>query len=216
MQTFRESRGVFLDMEEFANTGYLISTDGRVIGRSGKELKQHLRKGYCYITIGKQKFSVHRMVALTYIPNPENKPEIDHIDGNPLNNNVDNLRWVTRQENEMNPITRQRISKVHKGKIISQEQREKLRLCNLGKKQSEETIKKRADKLRGRKRPQHITDILLKVNRKPIICIVKATNETLYFESQRQAAKTMNLSVAMVSRCVLGLCKSRKYIWKRV
>lgn len=132
----------FLDMEEFANTGYLISTDGRVIGKKGKELKQHLRKGYYYITIGKQKFSVHRMVALTYITNPENKPEIDHIDGNPLNNNVDNLRWVTRQENEMNPITRQRISKVHKGKIISQEQREKSRLCNLGKKQSEEKKRK--------------------------------------------------------------------------
>lgn len=216
MQTFRESRGVFLDMEEFANTGYLISTDGRVIGKNGKVLKQHLRKGYCYITIGKHKFSVHRMVALTYIPNPENKPEIDHIDGNPLNNNVDNLRWVTRQENEMNPITRQRISKVHKGKIITAEQREKLRLCNLGKKQSDETKKKRADKLRGRKRPKGIMQRLSELNKKPIVCIVNKTGETITFNSQKEAAETLGISQNAICNNISGKRKSRYYTWIRL
>lgn len=53
---------------------------------------------------------VHRLVAQAFIPNPDNLPEIDHIDGDPENNRADNLRWVTRQQNEMNPITRQRLS----------------------------------------------------------------------------------------------------------
>lgn len=57
-----------------------------------------------------KKYIVHRLVAQAFIPNPNNKPEIDHIDGNPLNNVVNNLRWCNHQENLNNPITRQRKS----------------------------------------------------------------------------------------------------------
>jgi hypothetical protein len=57
-----------------------------------------------------KKYMVHRLVAQAFIPNPNNKPEIDHIDGNPLNNMVNNLRWCSHRENLNNPITRQRKS----------------------------------------------------------------------------------------------------------
>jgi hypothetical protein len=44
-------------------------------------------------------FQVHRLVAMTYIPNPHNLPQVNHKDGNPLNNHVSNLEWVTQAEN---------------------------------------------------------------------------------------------------------------------
>lgn len=46
-------------------------------------------------------FLVHRLIGLTFISNPENKPQINHIDGNPKNNSLDNLEWSTRSENRL-------------------------------------------------------------------------------------------------------------------
>ena len=60
-------------------------------------------------------FTVHRLVATAFLPNPNNLPAIDHIDGNPLNNNVSNLRWCTTKMNQNNPITKERISRAKLG-----------------------------------------------------------------------------------------------------
>lgn len=73
-----------------------------------EEAPQHYsgrNRNYAYVSYsenGEQKhFSVHRLVGKAFIPNPENKPEINHIDSNPRNNDVSNLEWVTRRENTM-------------------------------------------------------------------------------------------------------------------
>jgi len=72
--------------------------------RKGKILKLGSNPaGYAIIGLhknNKQKFfPVHRLVAQAFIPNPENKPQINHIDGNKRNNNICNLEWATRSEN---------------------------------------------------------------------------------------------------------------------
>lgn len=94
---------------------------------------------------GKKRFAVHRLVAIAFIPNPMNKPYIDHIDGNPSNNNINNLRWVTAKENQNNPIciSRQSIKAKARGMPVAtrlkahQAIRKKVRMCD---KQTGDTI----------------------------------------------------------------------------
>ncbi|WBF77873.1 HNH homing endonuclease [Escherichia phage W70] len=88
------------------NSPYFITEDGQVFSEfSGRFLKNSLSKGTGYFVVnvilnGKRKPEyVHRMVAKAYIPNPLNLPEVNHKDGNKLNNHKDNLEWVTEEEN---------------------------------------------------------------------------------------------------------------------
>jgi hypothetical protein len=70
----------------------------RVTERGYEELKLSINKQRVHML-------VHRLVALAFIPNPDNKQFVDHIDTNRLNNNVSNLRWTTISENANNPNT---------------------------------------------------------------------------------------------------------------
>lgn len=84
---------------------YEITKDGKVFSkRNGKELKGCVdnagyRKVSPRINGKKYQLKVHRLVALKYIPNPNNYKQINHIDGNKLNNNINNLEWCTAKHN---------------------------------------------------------------------------------------------------------------------
>lgn len=84
---------------EFGNKKEFIKT--QKISCFNKEEKQ--KKGYYVVNLAKDDrgkwIRVHRLVAEAFIPNPENKKEVNHKDGNKLNNKADNLEWVSHQEN---------------------------------------------------------------------------------------------------------------------
>lgn len=76
----------------------------------GRILHQTMTSGYLGVVLqiaGKSHYPlVHRLVASAFVPNPENKPQVDHIDGDRTNNRPSNLRWVTSKENHANAIER--------------------------------------------------------------------------------------------------------------
>lgn len=86
---------------------YAITLDGRIINNTTKKYKKptdnHSGKGYLYVDLYKDgkrhRKYVHRLVAEAYIPNPLNLPFVNHIDGNPKNNNYKNLEWCTAKQN---------------------------------------------------------------------------------------------------------------------
>lgn len=97
------------DMEQFKRINgfedYYISSWGRVYStKVGKFLNPFLcGRGYLKVDLhinGKRTHKkVHRLVAEAFIPNVDHKPQVNHIDGNKLNNSVTNLEWCTNQEN---------------------------------------------------------------------------------------------------------------------
>jgi len=97
------------------------SRNGKGYFKNGEIKKQTLNnKGYFMVTFCKSgKVStkqVSRLVAQAFIPNPYNKPEVDHIDTNPQNNKISNLKWVTSVENNNNELTLKHYSNWQKGK----------------------------------------------------------------------------------------------------
>ena len=91
-------------MKQYKDTPYYITEDGKVY-RNGRELKPNITsKGYRMVSIFRQKKYVHRLVSELYIENIENKPQVNHIDCNKLNNHYTNLEWVTNQENRNHAV----------------------------------------------------------------------------------------------------------------
>lgn len=100
-------------------------------------LKQyHTSNHYLFVRLSKNKkqtnYRVHRLVALNFIDNPENKPCVNHIDGNKSNNRVDNLEWCTHSENMQHAVKNGLSANWNKGKHyhLSEEHKRKISEAN--------------------------------------------------------------------------------------
>lgn len=171
---------------EVSNFGNVRIIYGKNCGKLFKLQKQHYYT-VCLTRKGIEKtVCVHRLVANAFIPNPHNKPCIDHIDTNPFNNKVSNLRWVTHKENQNNPLTRLHISNGNIGKhrekyIMSEDRKKNISLAKS----------------------------------KPVICLSKKEEFIKEFKTIKDAALFANVSVFAIYHSIDGQSKSSGgYKWK--
>lgn len=88
---------LLLDTEKYKGIG--VAENGIIFGKRGKPLTPRIYEGYQQVKAGNQWVSVHRLLALAFIPNPKNYETVNHIDGNKQNNSLNNLEWCSRTEN---------------------------------------------------------------------------------------------------------------------
>jgi hypothetical protein len=96
--------------------GYTILASGTILGKRGQALTPFIDKyGYARINIlvRRKRYNclIHRLVALKYIPNPDSKREVNHLDEDKLHNAVSNLEWATSQENKHHGSFRTQMSR---------------------------------------------------------------------------------------------------------
>ena len=120
---------------------YEVSNLGRVIRLKDEKIIQgylnEYRRIYLHTDNEEKDLAIHRIVAMAFIPNPENKPFVNHIDGNKLNNRADNLEWVTASENMKHAYRIGLCSKHWTGGGMA------------GKRHTEESRKKMSDSIRN-------------------------------------------------------------------
>lgn len=209
---------------------YQVSNFGRVRSKrvnrheGGVMVTKIKKNGYITIMLNvnhkRISKSVHRMVAEAFIPNPENKPQIDHIDGNPQNNNVTNLRWATAKENMNNPITKQRMSlslsgenNPFYGKKHTAETRKKISKSREGKYFGEN------NHFYGKKHTEEAKRIMSqKKKERGGIPVVQFTKDGLFIRIWEHAAiagKTLKINSSSIASCCKGRRKSiGGYTWK--
>ena len=138
---------------------YEVSNLGRV-KLNGEIVYPDIHCNYLYIGT----FFIHRAVAELFVPNPENKPVIDHINTDRLDNRAENLRWVTTKENCNNPLTRRHYSESKRGRVLTAEWKRKISETRKSKPVSEEAKRKISATLTGKHRKPHSEETKRKIS----------------------------------------------------
>lgn len=222
--------------------GRTFYNHGRLITRGAFTLTKILHPyGYYQVKMksldkGWRNVKVHRLVAEAFIPNPEGKPQIDHINTIRTDNRVENLRWATHKENANNPITIEKIRQRSFGEDNP----------FYGKKHTEESKRRMSESLKGHSCPdylkerysqmykgegnpnygkKHTDEAKAKIRAaqkatqmRPVVQLTKEGDYVAEYECMKDAA----LSVGCVSTCAISdsckkenrYCKGYKWIYK--
>ena len=206
---------------------YLINKEGKIYSTKTKKfLGIRDRGGYLAFTVcvkNKRKdITLHRALALTFIPNPENLPFINHKDGNKHNNAIYNLEWCTGSQNvkhaydmglahghhlEYTPELRYKLGKGWRGKERSEEDKEKCRKAMLGRKYDTTVGQKHRDYC-NTKSKEYWSEYFKNIKRKTKR--VKSLITGVIYNSVKEARETENVAIATMTR---KLKKGEGYIY---
>lgn len=182
-------------IDEIYFTNYTVDKNGVVTNNlTGRILKQDKSTGYGTVVLSfnneKKRFLVHRLVAFKFIPNEQNKPCVNHINGIKDDNRVENLEWCTYSENE------QHSHKVLGKKIVhSNETKNKIGKANSGTIHTAESRKRMSEGRKGI--PSH--------NKVSVVL-----NSTKIFKSLTEASLSTGVSIGSISNNLKGLSKKTK------
>lgn len=189
---------------EGTNGYYQISNIGRFRNQN-KILKAYLgRCGYYYVSVWDKRKLLHRLIADAFIPNPDNKPQIDHINGIKTDNRISNLRWATHFENSNNPSTKFKAGHP-KGVKTSNEFKER---CSI--------------RYKGEKHPmygkKHLLKSCIKMSNSHSKAVVQSTlNNALVneFPSAKEASNQTNIAASNITCCCRNVRKTAGgYKWR--
>lgn len=182
-------------------------------------------KGYLNVVLykdgEKKPIRINRLVAMAFnLPIPEHlrhlpieRLEADHIDTDKTNNCVWNLRWTDSKGNKENPLTRQHMSKAHKGKHLTEEHKRKIGEARKGKHHTEETKRKMSEALKGMKHTEESKRKMSEARKgvpniklsKPLLQLDKVTGEVIkQWPSAREVQRQLGYSNQNISACCNG------------
>lgn len=207
---------------------YQISNLGRVKRLVSHKCKKErllaitkdLKDGYCRVMLSKEsqarRFLIHRLLAEHFIPNPENKPCIDHINGVRDDNRLENLRWCTHLENNNFPLSI--LNKSIAQKALAQNESWRKKKSEASKKAMENPeLRKRLSEARKNiwRDPEYIRKQRIRKANKPVLQFDLDGNFVREYMSINEAHRVTGVS----SSSIIRSCKGRNnmagnYIWR--
>lgn len=213
----KETRGMRNNNEEWKDIPgyegrYQISSLGRVKSlpkyKCNKDiiLKGDIDKdGYKSVTLcpnnhERKRYRVHRLVAMTFIENKNNYPEVDHINTIRDDNRVENLRWVNRSINQLNELTRKKLSLSKKGIPLTEARKEYQKRVMKGKRHG-------------------VKNLLESNNQKMSAVLMLDINENIImvFSSMKEASLVTNINQRRISDvCNNKRNKAGGFVWRKI